>query len=251
MEIGEKSGKTRTNTLVDKQRICGYSDYMKIPEQNYREANHDYALRVIKLNIESLDLKPGSMISEQEIASKLSISRTPVHEALQELAKTKIVEILPQRGSLVGLIDMKLVDEACFIRATIESAVTELVCEKASQNDIDALEENIVLQEFYSQKQNFDKFMEFDNAFHRAMYQITDRMLCYYTVQLMNIHHNRFRTLSLQSSNASRIIKEHRAILEAIRKKDVQKTREEFLHHINRTHIDVAEVQAKYPSYFK
>ncbi len=224
---------------------------MKITEKSGRESNHDYALRVIKENIENLELKPGSMISEQEIASNLSISRTPVHEALQELAKTRIVEILPQRGSLVSLIDMKLVDEACFIRANIESAVTEEVCEKAGPKDIDALEENIVLQEFYFKKQNYGKFMEFDNAFHRAMYQISDKMLCYYTVQLMNIHHNRFRTLSLQSSNANRIIKEHRSILEAIRKKDVKKTREEFLHHINRTHIDVAEVQAKYPSYFK
>ncbi|MBP5358536.1 MAG: GntR family transcriptional regulator, partial [Treponema sp.] len=157
---------------------------MKIPEKSGKESNHYYAMRVIKENIENLELKPGSMISEQEIATSLSISRTPVHEALQELAKTKIVEILPQRGSLVSLIDMQLVDEACFIRANIESAVTEQVCEKAGPKDIDALEENIVLQEFYFKKQNYEKFMEFDNSFHKAMYQITDRMLCYYTVQL-------------------------------------------------------------------
>ncbi|MBO7638052.1 MAG: GntR family transcriptional regulator, partial [Treponema sp.] len=148
-------------------------------------------------------------------------------------------------------IDMQLVDEACFIRANIESAVTEQVCEKAGPKDIDALEENIVLQEFYFKKQNYEKFMEFDNSFHKAMYQITDRMLCYYTVQLMNIHHNRFRTLGLHSSNASRIITEHRAILDAIRKKNVKKTREEFLHHINRVHIDASEIQQKYQAYFK
>ena len=237
--------------LVDNTGIQVYSLHMKIPEKSGKESNHDYALRVIKENIEKLELKPGSMISEQEIASSLSISRTPVHEALQELAKTRIVEILPQRGSLVSLIDMQLVDEACFIRANIESAVTEQVCEKATLKDIDALEENIVLQEFYFKKQNFEKFMEYDNAFHRSMYEITDRMLCYYTVQLMNIHHNRFRTLGLQSSNASRIITEHHAILEAIKKKNAKKTREEFMHHINRVHIDASEIQKKYPAYFK
>lgn len=237
--------------LVDNTEIQVYSLCMKIMKKNDGETNHDYARRVIKENIENLELKPGSMISEQEIASNLSISRTPVHEALQELAKTKIVEILPQRGSLVSLIDMQLVDEACFIRANIESAVTELACEMATQKDIDALEENIVLQEFYYKKENFEKFMEFDNAFHRSMYQITGRMLCYYTVQLMNIHHNRFRTLGLQSSNAQRIITEHHAILDAIKKKNVKKTREEFLHHINRVHIDATEIQQKYPAYFK
>ena len=224
---------------------------MRIPEKNSKETNHDYAFRVIKENIVNLDLQPGSMISEQEIASKLSLSRTPVHEALQELAKTKIVEILPQRGSLVSFIDMNLVEESCFIRATIESAVTELACKKATPEDIDELEENIVLQEFYFTKQNYEKFMEYDNSFHKTMYKIADRMLCYYTVQLMTIHHNRFRTLGMYISNASRIVTEHRAILDAITQKDSEKTREEFLHHINRTFIDEKEIRQKYPAYFK
>ncbi len=224
---------------------------MKVPEKADKETNHDYAFRVIKDNIVNLELKPGSMISEQEIASKLSISRTPVHEAFQELAKTKIVEILPQRGSLVSLIDMNLVEEACFIRATIESAVTELACEKAVKKDIDVLEENIELQEFYFKKENFEKFMEYDNLFHSTMYSIAGRTLCYYTVQLMNIHHNRFRTLGLHTSNARRIVTEHKAILEAIRHKDKSKAREEFLRHINRTFTDEKEIRHKYPEYFK
>ncbi|HBG66506.1 MAG TPA: GntR family transcriptional regulator [Treponema sp.] len=224
---------------------------MRILEKKYKETNHDYAFRVIKENIVDLELQPGSMISEQEIASMLDLSRTPVHEALQELAKTKIVEILPQRGSLVSLIDMNLVEESCFIRATIESAVTELACKKAESKDIDALEENIVLQEFYYTKQNYDKFMEYDNAFHKAMYEIAGRMLSYYTVQLMNIHHNRFRTLGLHISNAARIVSEHRTILAAVKQHDCEKAKKEFLQHINRTFIDEKEIRQKYPAYFK
>ena len=224
---------------------------MKVPEKKDKETNHDYALRVIQGCIISLDLQPGSMISEQEIANELKLSRTPVHEALLELAKTKIVEIIPQRGSFVSLIDMNLVEESCFIRANIESAVMELVCKKATQEDMDSLEENLVLQEFYFAKQNYEKFMEFDNAFHKRMYQIAGRMLCYYTVQLMNIHHSRFRTLRLHISNTERIVADHKAILEAIRQKDTEKTRKEFLKHINSMFVDEKEIRQKYPAYFK
>lgn len=224
---------------------------MTIPEKLDRETNHDFALRVLQENIISLELKPGSMISEQEIAGQLNISRTPVHEALQELAKTMIVEVIPQRGSLVSLIDMKLVEESSFIRAAIEGAVTELACQKATAADIESLEENVVLQEFYFGKENFEKFMEFDNKFHQTMYKIADRMLCYYTVQLMNIHHARFRTLRLHISNTKRIITEHRAILDAIKQKDVQKTRKEYANHINGMFIDEKELRQKYPEYFK
>jgi len=161
------------------------------------------------------------------------------------------VEILPQRGSLVSLIDMNLVEESCFMRKAIESAVTVLACEKATKEDIESLEENIVLLEFHYEKKNFEKFMEYDNAFHKAMYRIADRMLCYYTVQLMNIHHNRFRTLRMHISNTGRIVTEHKAILEAIKKKDKDLTLKEFQNHINRMSEDVKEIREKYPEYFK
>ena len=155
---------------------------MIIPGKLDRETNHDFALRVLQENIVSLELKPGSMLSEQELATQLSLSRTPVHEALLELANTKIVEVIPQRGSLVSLIDMALVEESCFIRSAIEGAVTEQACQKATAEDVESLEETVVLQEFYFGKQNLEKFMEFDNKFHQTMYKITGRMLCYYTV---------------------------------------------------------------------
>ncbi len=223
---------------------------MKIPEKKDKETNHDYAFRVIQEGIINLELQPGSMISEQEIASELKLSRTPVHEALLELAKTKIVKIIPQRGSIVSLIDMALVEESCFIRANIESAVMELVCQKATEEDIENLEENLVLQEFYFAKQNYGKFMELDNAFHRAMYKIAGRMLCYYTVQLMNIHHARFRALRLHISNTERIVTEHKAILESIKQRDAARTKKEFLDHINSMFVDEKEIRQKYSAYF-
>ncbi len=215
-----------------------------------KESNRDFAFRVIKENIINLELAPGSMISEQDIANELHLSRTPVHEAMQELSSTKIIEILPQRGSHVSLIDMALVDEAIFVRSTIESAITEMACQQATESNIQELEENVTLQQFYYEKNNLDKIMELDNAFHEMIYKITNKMQCHYMVRTMNIHYDRFRELRLHTSNPASIIKEHRGILEAMKAKDSEKAKELILKHLNRLFIDEKEIRKKYPNYF-
>lgn len=223
---------------------------MKNIEKLPKESNRDYAFRVIRDNIISLELKPGTMISEQDLAYELDLSRTPVHEALQELSKTKIVEIFPQKGSLVSLINLELVNEAVFVRATLESAITEEACKIANDEDIKYLTENVELQEFLLKQNNIDKFMEMDNLFHQKMYEITNKMQCYYMVKSMNIHHDRFRALRVHGADRTPILKVHKQILQAIQDKDAEAARELTAEHINRTRLDAAEIKKKYPQYF-
>lgn len=223
---------------------------MKNTEKLAKESNREYALRVIKENIVNLELEPGTMLSEQDIANELNLSRTPVHEAMQELSSTKIIEILPQRGSHVSLIDMALVDEAVFVRATIESAITEMACKQASEKDIQELEENVTLQEFYYQKNNLDKIMELDNAFHEKMYRITNKMQCHYMVRLMSIHNDRIRELHLHSFDPERIINEHKQILEAFKNKDGSAAKKAIDKHLERHYTQEDEIRKKYPQYF-
>lgn len=223
---------------------------MKNIEKQSKESNRDYAFRVIRDNIISLELKPGTMISEQDLAYELDLSRTPVHEALQELSKTKIVEIFPQKGSLVSLINLELVNEAVFVRATLESAITEEACKIVSEEDLKYLTENVELQEFLLKQNNIDKFMEMDNLFHQKMYEITNKMQCYYMVKSMNIHHDRFRALRVHGADRSPILEMHKQILKAIKERNAEEARVLTEEHINRTKLDAAEIQKKYPEYF-
>lgn len=223
---------------------------MKNIEKLEKETNRDYAFRVMRNNIVNLELTPGSMLSEQDIAEELHLSRTPVHEALQELARTTIIEILPQKGSLVSLVDMNKVDEAVFLRSTIESAITEKACKIATEEDIRSLEENISLQDFYHDQNSIDKIMELDNAFHEKMYKITNKMQCHYVVKLMNIHYDRFREMKLHALENKPIIDEHKEILQAFIQKNPTKAKELVLSHINRLYIDEKEIRSKYPTFF-
>lgn len=220
-------------------------------EKLKNESNRDYAFRVIKDNIINLEIKPGIMISEQDIAEELNISRTPVHEALQELSRTKIVEIMPQKGCRVSLIDMNLVNEAVFMRLTIESAITQEACALATEKDIENLEENVILQDFYKTSGNFDKIMDLDNRFHEKMYQITDKMQCLYMVRLMNIHFDRLRELTLEAGTTNRIVDDHKAILNAIKTKNPQQAKEVLETHLNHLYVDEKAIRKNHPDYFK
>lgn len=69
------------------------------------ESQSKFAHRVIEEMIITLDLPPGSRISEQSLSAELGIGRTPVREALQRLAYERTIRIQPRSGAVVSEID--------------------------------------------------------------------------------------------------------------------------------------------------
>jgi DNA-binding GntR family transcriptional regulator len=57
----------------------------------------------------------------------MNLSRTPVREALLELSRQKLVDIVPQKNTRVALMDAKMIEQGRFLRDTIEVAVLERV----------------------------------------------------------------------------------------------------------------------------
>jgi DNA-binding GntR family transcriptional regulator len=221
---------------------------MNVPAKQPSETNREYAFRAISENIISLDIEPGSMIGEQEIANMLGLSRTPVHEAFLELSKSKILDILPQKGCLVSMIDSDLIREARFLRITVETALVEDACELAKEEDLRKLEENLELQEFYLSKDP-DKLLALDNEFHKMIYSICNKMQCYYMVSLMSLHFDRVRSLSLHSVKDLKIVSDHRAIFDAIKKKDPAAARSAFQKHMARFELDWNIITQEYKQY--
>ncbi|MCD8380838.1 MAG: GntR family transcriptional regulator [Lachnospiraceae bacterium] len=224
---------------------------MQISEKLPRESGRDYALRTLKANIISLELAPGSRISENELASELGLSRTPVREALIDLSKVNIVEIHPQKKSTVSLIDYDLVEESRFLRNAVEPEVVELVCAKASENDILKLKENLKLQSFYLENFNAERLLALDNAFHETLFEIAGKQQIYSLIQNISIHFDRVRSLALFSVNDLKIVEDHEKIVEAILSKDASTAREIMKLHLNRYKVDAAQIREKYPQYLR
>ena len=117
---------------------------MLVTAQRQGETVRDYACRVIKENIVTMELKPGSLVSETELAKELGVSRTPVREALIQLGKNGMVETFPQRGTKVSLIDTDSVNESRFYRLVIERALVQEICNNCNEDDLFPLNETYI-----------------------------------------------------------------------------------------------------------
>lgn len=223
---------------------------MRLPERLPRENGRDYALRTLKENIINLELAPGSLISENDLAVQMGLSRTPVREALIELSKVKIVSIVPQKPSMVVPIDYDLVEESRFMRDILECAVVELVCRMASPEDLAKLEENIQLQQFYLARGVSEQLMAMDDAFHAALFDIAQKSSVYSLTRNFSIHFDRVRRLSLESVKDLKIVEDHAAILQAIRENRPEQAVEWMRMHLNRCKVDAAAIREKYPQFF-
>ncbi len=97
-------------------------------ERKTSDSVREYVYQVLKSSIMFLDLEPGTNITEKDIAQKLNVSRTPVREALIKLSQEDLLDIYPQKGTVVSLIDLSHVEEARFIRRNLERATIEMAC---------------------------------------------------------------------------------------------------------------------------
>lgn len=224
---------------------------MQISMLKRGESRRMYAFRVLRENIITIELEPGIMLNEKEISTVLNISRATLHEALVELSHFQLVEILPQRGCRVALIDMDLVNEAVFFRMTMEIAVAKLACTKATEKDLSDLEDILKLQEFYLDNINKDKFLELDNQFHYSLFKICNKLQCYDMVSKMEDHFDRIRRLSLFVIKDLKIVEDHWSIYKAVKERNPQKVEEIITKHLSRFQVDEKEIHTTYPQYFK
>lgn len=223
---------------------------MLLPERHPKETGRDYALRVIKQNIVTLDLAPGSMVSENELAVEMGLSRTPVREALIELSKSGIVEIFPQKGSRVSKVRYSAVEEARFMRLVLECAVVELACELVREEDLAALEENLKLQDFFDAHPVPERQLELDNEFHRMIFRIACKLQTYQLMASMSAHFDRVRSMSLTSVKDMKITSDHYKLFAALRAHDGKTARAAMELHLSRYKVDEEAIRGQYPAYF-
>ena len=226
---------------------------MRIEERRYAETARDYALRILKNNIISMELEPGAMVSENELAAQMGLSRTPVREALMDLAKCRVVDVLPQRGSRIVLIDYSLVEEARFARSVLEVAVLDQVCERITPADIAQLRQNVRLQTFTQEPGIGDSLslMELDDAFHQMLFRIAQKENTFNMLCSMTIHFDRVRNLALNVVKDIKIIEDHQQICEAVAMRDAAKAKVVMTQHLGRVKVDEEAIRSVYPQYIK
>ena len=214
---------------------------MTIPEKLPQETQKDYAMRAIRDAIVNWELAPGALVSEGKLALELGLSRIPVREALKELAKTRIVEIYPQRGTRIAPLDYDMIMEAEFCRRVMDCAVVELACETMTEEDISWFEDNLKMQRYIWRNGTAQQLKDIDQEYHRHYYEICRKMQCYQMIREMNIHFDRLRHIGYFLDGSEKLVDDHQAIFEAVRAKDPARAKELTIQHLIRYQVEVEE----------
>ena len=220
---------------------------MKITEKRAGENARIYANRMILDNIVNLELPPGVGLSENELSVQLKLSRTPVREALIEMGRIGMVEIIPKKGSFVTRIDYDFIEEARFMRMSLENSVMDLACrEGISAGALSKLEENLERQKKVAQPLEDVALMDLDNAFHRLLFDSVNKGRVYAVLQSQMVHFDRLRNLSLRTFK----VNDHENILYALKKRDCELAEMVMTRHLTRHQVEKKDLCALYPDYF-
>lgn len=217
----------------------------------------EQAYEQIREAIVTLQFKPGQMVFESELGSRLGMSRTPVREGIRMLLMEDLIDVLPQRGMRVSLISQSKVEDIRFVRESLEVSAFRQVAALWRQEDrafasagkqlAGLLEE----QRLAAEEGNVLSFLNLDEAFHRVIMERTRNHTLIGVVAQMRSHLNRVRLLGLRgNSSMEALINEHEAMLNAIVKNDEATTVQILSHHLRRLRADLTPLQLKFPDYF-
>ena len=198
------------------------------------------------------ELAPGRRLSENELATWLGVSRTPIREALVRLRDERLVSIVPQLGTYVSRISPQAVSDAGFIREALECAAIREAALAATEDDIEALEVNMRGQERADERGDFDAFYVLDEEFHRVLCDLSGHATVWAVSQRAKGHLNRIRHLSLPiPSYLGEMIDEHRAVVEAVAAHDPDEAEKRLRHHLRMVLREVPQLRAEHPDYFE
>ncbi len=191
------------------------------------------AYRQLKQMFLERHFEPDTMLSENDIALKLGMSRTPVREALQLLQSEGFVSIFPKQGVMFKGISTTTVRETLELRAAVEGYVTAS-CLPLPLNHIIRLEEMLEKQRLCCEIGDVEAYLRHDVVFHGYFVELYNNALISEVIRSIN---ERFISVGLRILRSTNAIKlsfaGHLSIMEAIKASDVPNVLKAVHAHIN------------------
>ena len=182
------------------------------------------AYQALKNAIRDNAFAPGYQGSEQEIALRLGMSRTPVHEALIRLQEEGLVRVLPKRGVVVLALSPEDMREVYDVIIALEGMAAELIAgmSTAARRPIVAALETINAEmKIALQRDELDAWAQADDRFHRTLIDRSGNMRLARLANTIMDQSHRARMITLRlRAKPTKSIKEHQAITASIKSGD-------------------------------
>lgn len=204
---------------------------------------------LLRERIVRTELMPGEVISETEIARAYDVSRQPVREAFIKLAEAGLVQIRPQRGTMISRISTEAVMDARFVREAIEADVVKLVAERCDAAMRRELSDQIARQKRVPDGDN-DAFVKLDELFHRTLAEMAGKAYAWRVVEEVKAQMDRVRYLSVEKPHVQLLITQHEAIVTAVARNDVAAAEAAIRAHLREILKSLPAVASAHPELF-
>jgi GntR family transcriptional regulator, rspAB operon transcriptional repressor len=213
-----------------------------------KRTNRRTVYETLRRRVLTLELPPGSALSENELAAALGVSRTPVRESIVLLVEEGLVQVFPQVGTFVSRVDPAKVADAQFLREAVELASLEDLPGVLDEALVTELRANLVAQR--APGLGVEDFFALDEEFHHGLLRLAGHGSAWATVVSAKGHLDRARRLGLQESPPPGFADQHVEILDAVLTGDTGHARAAMRRHLRAVFDDVEKLRARSPDLF-
>jgi DNA-binding GntR family transcriptional regulator len=207
------------------------------------KTNYQRVRDVIRSDIINGQFQAGDRLKISELATRYGISAIPIREALHQLQGEGLIVISANRGASVRRIDERFLWQIYEIRKALEMHFIAILAEHASRDDVARLQALVNAQDDAVAKADEELFQELDREFHMSIVGATANEEA---LAVLNRTYNLTRPLRLRygrtPDHRNGIQVDHRALVDAIGRRDAPRARALVSEHIDRAFIDLASV---------
>ncbi|TGD66041.1 GntR family transcriptional regulator [Tabrizicola sp. WMC-M-20] len=226
------------------------STLLKLSEPVQRPSVTDAVFEELHRQILSLDLPPGTKVSEVDVARIMGVSRQPVRDAFYRLSTLGFLTIRPQRATVVSAISEAAVMQARFIRSAIEAQTVRMACERLGEGDFAALDRVIDQQRDAVEAHDAMGFHALDDLFHRELCERSGHGFAWDIIRENKAHMDRVRFLSLSFASQD-AFGDHLKVMEALRTRNADAAIAAMHVHLSRIKEQVRRIRGENEAFFE
>lgn len=180
-------------------------------------------------------IEPDTHLSEANLCHFFEVSRQPVREALLRLSVDALVNIYPQRGSVVTKISVPLVRQAQLVREAVEVEMVRRAMERKDPKLLVALETELAVQRTFAKANQWERFFQSDQAFHRHIFESSGTYGVWESLEGTRAQLDRVRHADLQGSIVLQLlVDQHTKVFECIADSDFDGATDAMRVHLRR-----------------
>jgi DNA-binding GntR family transcriptional regulator len=178
-------------------------------------------------------LEPGDRLEELALSNRYKVSRTPIREALRQLAASRLVELRPRLGAIVASPTAGEVIDLFEIVAELEGMAARLATERLEDGDLPAIEKAHAVCQMAAQGNDAAAYYRVNRTFHAAIHSAAKNLVLLEEIEALDKRLSPYRRfITFRAGRTQTALREHDEILHAIQKRDPKKAGVSMRDHV-------------------